>query len=194
MVFELINFDAFLCFCCFCFTFPHWQNVPFENFFHLGKQKWSPGEREISQVGEQGGWGTEAMPFFIKNSWTPRAAWAGAIINHPLWNGEMCWKSLKKISVGPHSAPPNNTSWYTDSNGFLEHSRSGGSLYYKGPSLQKVIQCFRYPLVYLALKSLQINVINIFIICRSFLLTFCNSSLPPFLPGVLHLGPRFPSL
>ena len=108
--------------------------------------------------------------------------------------GKCVERVLKKISVGLHSAPPNNTSWYTDSNGFLKHSRSGGSLYYKGPSLQKVIQCFRYPLVYLALKSLQINVINIFIICRSFLLPFCNSSLPPFLPGVLHLGPLFPSL
>ena len=36
----------------------------------------------------------------------------------------------------------NNSSWYTDIDGFLEHSPSEGSLYCKVPTLQKVIQGF----------------------------------------------------
>ena len=47
-----------------------------------------------------------------------------------------------KNSLKPNSASYNNASWYTDTDGFLEHSPSGGSLYYKGPALQKIIQGF----------------------------------------------------
>ena len=36
----------------------------------------------------------------------------------------------------------NNTSWYTDTDGFLEHSPRRGSLYYKAPTLQKIIPVF----------------------------------------------------
>ena len=46
---------------------------------------------------------------------------------------------FKKISLKPNAASHNNTSWHTDTNGFLEHSPSGESLYYKGPALQKII-------------------------------------------------------
>ena len=31
------------------------------------------------------------------------------------------------------------TNWYTDTHEFLEHSPSGGILYYKEPTLQKII-------------------------------------------------------
>ena len=34
------------------------------------------------------------------------------------------------------------TSWCTDTDGLLEHTPSVGSLYYKGPALQKVILGF----------------------------------------------------
>ena len=44
-----------------------------------------------------------------------------------------------KISLMPNTAFHNNTSWYTDADGFLEHSPSWGSLYNKGPTLQKII-------------------------------------------------------
>ena len=33
-----------------------------------------------------------------------------------------------------------HVSWVTDTDGSLEHSPSGGSLYYKGPTLQKIIR------------------------------------------------------
>ena len=42
-------------------------------------------------------------------------------------------------------ASHNNAIWYTDLDGFLEHSPSGGSLYYKGPPLQMIILGFFCP-------------------------------------------------
>ena len=54
----------------------------------------------------------------------------------------MCWKSLQKNSQNPNVASHNNAIWYTDTDGFLEHSPSGGSLYYKGPALQRIIPFF----------------------------------------------------
>ena len=54
---------------------------------------------------------------------------------------EDAFKEFSKIksSLNPDAASHNNASWDTDSDGFLEHSLSGESLYYKGPTLQKVI-------------------------------------------------------
>ena len=49
-------------------------------------------------------------------------------------------KNSLKLNAACHS--PGNTLWYTDTNGFLEHSTSGGSLYYKGPAIQKIISVF----------------------------------------------------
>ena len=60
-------------------------------------------------------------------------------------------KSSKKNSLKPNPVSHNTTSRYTDTDGFLEHSSSGGSLYYKGPTLQKIIpDFFRVPLVLLS--------------------------------------------
>ena len=38
----------------------------------------------------------------------------------------------KKNSLKQNAASHNNASWYSDTGGFLEHSPSRGSLYYKG--------------------------------------------------------------
>ena len=54
-------------------------------------------------------------------------------------------KDSLKLNAGPH----NNTSWYNDTDGFLEHSPNGGSLYYKGPAQQKTVLGFLGPLSYL---------------------------------------------
>ena len=47
--------------------------------------------------------------------------------------------SSKKDSLKLNTASHNNTSWYTEMGRFLEHSPNRGSLYYKGPTLQKII-------------------------------------------------------
>ena len=66
--------------------------------------------------------------------------WAGGLINHEI---SKCVETVfKKNSLKPNTASHNNTSWYTDTGGILEHSPSGGSLYYKGSNLQKIIPVF----------------------------------------------------
>ena len=47
--------------------------------------------------------------------------------------------SLQKNSLKLRAASHNNASWCIDTDGLLEHSPSRGSLYYKGPGLQKII-------------------------------------------------------
>ena len=100
--------------------------------------------------GDLGGWGTGVMPFLVKNCWTLSVVWAGAIINHPTWNGQMLWRSphTQKSSLKPNATSPNNTSWYTDTDGFPEYSPSEGSLYYKRPTLQEIILGFLAPSLY----------------------------------------------
>ena len=49
---------------------------------------------------------------------------------------------FKNNSQKPNAASHNNASWYTATDEFLEHSPSGGSLYYEGSILQKIIPVF----------------------------------------------------
>ena len=51
----------------------------------------------------------------------------------------MKWANMLTEPSKKFTASHNNTSWYTDTDGFLEHSSSGGNLYYKGLTLQKII-------------------------------------------------------
>ena len=83
--------------------------------------------------------------------------------------------SLHKNSLKPNAASHNATSWYTDTDGFLEHSSSRRGLYYKWPALQKRILFFfgGGPLVYTGHKSFVKRVIYIFLqfyTCLFFLL------------------------
>ena len=76
----------------FCFTSSTLaKRFPFEDFFHLGKQKevaWD----EIKWIGRVGHRG---QPVLVIN-WTLGAVWAGALINHSSRNGQTLWKSLQK--------------------------------------------------------------------------------------------------
>ena len=58
-------------------------------------------------------------------------------------------KVFEKTSLKLNAASHNNTSWYTDTDGFLEHSPSRESLYYRGPTLQKIILDFWSPISYI---------------------------------------------
>ena len=136
----------------FALPLPHCQNVTFEDFFHLGKQKNS----RLGQIRWMGEWDTGTMPFLVKNCWTLSTVWAGVLIKHPPWNGQTHWKHLQKnsLKLNASTASHNNASWYTNTDGFLEHSPSGGEythLYYKGPTIQKII-----PVVW-AISSRSIN-------------------------------------
>ena len=54
------------------------------------------------------------------------------------WANTLSLQKKKKFTEASH----NNASWYIDTDGFLEHPPRGGSLYYKGPALQKIIPGF----------------------------------------------------
>ena len=93
------------------------------------------------------------MLFLVKDCWTLSMEWAGALVIHPSWNGQTCWK---QNSLRLNSASPNNTSWYIDTDGFLEHKPSGESLYYQGPALQKILPflCVS-PLIFCKIKEMD---------------------------------------
>ena len=56
--------------------------------------------------------------------------------------GKCVERIFKKISLKPNAASHNNASWYTDTDGLLEHSPSEGNLCYEEPTLQKIILGF----------------------------------------------------
>ena len=73
---------------------PHQQNVSFGGLFSSKETKKSHlrEDRGSRESGAQ----TGVMPFLVKNCSTLNGMWAGALINHPSWNGQMCWKRLQK--------------------------------------------------------------------------------------------------
>ena len=78
----------------FCFTSSTLAKCfPLRTFFiQKTNKKMSLGARSS----EKWGWGTGVMPCFLKNCWTPSAVWAGALINHPTWNGKNTLKESSK--------------------------------------------------------------------------------------------------
>ena len=57
----------------------------------------------------------------------------------PITKQAKALRVFKTNSLKPSTASHNSASWYTDTDGFLEHSPSKESLYYKGSALQKII-------------------------------------------------------
>ena len=68
------------------------KTFPFQDIFHLGKQKESLGVR----LGKREGGAQGSYWFLVKNCWTLSAMWSGALVNHPSWNRQMRWKGLQK--------------------------------------------------------------------------------------------------
>ena len=110
-----------------------------ENTFHLGKQtKKNVIGGEIGRIGRV--WHGSHVVFGQKLLNTPCGV-GRCTCESPFMK---CWKSLPKNSLKVHAASY-NAKWYTDTDGFLEHSPSGGSLYYTGPILQKIILFWGIP-------------------------------------------------
>ena len=59
--------------------------------------------------------------------------------------GKCIERVFKTNSLKLNAASHNNASWYTDTDGFQEHSPSRGSLYHQGTALQKIIPFLRVP-------------------------------------------------
>ena len=90
----------------FLFHFFHMgKTFPFEDFFHLGKQT----KVTRGKMGWTGRVGNGCPLFVVKHCWTLSTMWAGVLINHPSWNWQTHWKSLKNISLKPNTVSHNNT-------------------------------------------------------------------------------------
>ena len=106
-------------------------------------------KKKVAQgrLGWRGRVGHRGRAVLLNNCWTLSATWAGVLVPNSSWDGQTLWKSLQKNSLKPNTASHNNTSWYSDTDGFLEHSPSRGSLYYEGPALERIILVlFGFPL------------------------------------------------
>ena len=78
------------------------------------------------------------------------SAWCGKV-GSPVTHHEMgkcVERGFKNFSLKLNAAS-HNSNRYPDTDGFLEHSPSGGSLYYKVSALQKIIPIFRGPSLYI---------------------------------------------
>ena len=87
--------------------------------------------------------------------------WAGELVvitHHEMDN--TLKESSKKKPLTLSAASHNNASWYTDTDGLLQHSPSRGGLCYKGSYLQKMILSWGAPLVKYSIE----NIVNNFII------------------------------
>ena len=114
---------------------PDQQNIFLWGLFLSGETKKSHSGWDL--VNRQGG----AAGHATSGQKLLNTAQCEQVRSHITHHGQMHWV-FKKISLTPNAASHNNAIWYTDTGGFLEHSLSGGSLYYKGPILQKIILVF----------------------------------------------------
>ena len=136
-VFELINFDDFLVpLPFFVSLFPHQQNISLWGLFSSREtnKKSCLGQDQVNRKSRE--WGS---CHFGSKTAEHNTVWAGTLVNHPSWNGQIHWKSLQKNSQKPNTASHNNSSWHTDTHGFLEHSPSKGSLCHHRSALQNII-------------------------------------------------------
>ena len=126
----LMSFSVSAIFCCTSST--PGKTFPFGECFHLGKQKkvaWS----EVR-------WIVRAEPIFWSKIAEHSARGGKCTPKLPIVKqASVLRESSKNLLKSMQPTIHNTTSRYTDTEGLLEHSPSGGSLYYKGSALQKVI-------------------------------------------------------
>ena len=117
------------------------KHFPLRSFLIQGNKKkviWG----EIRWIGRVGHRGHDIFGQTLLN--TQHSVGRGAR-KSPIMKWANTLSLQKKNSLKPNTTSHNNISWHTDTDGFLEHSPSGGSLYYKGPILQKIILFWGIP-------------------------------------------------
>ena len=119
----------------FCFTSSTLaKRFTLRNFFIQGNKKkvaWG----EIRRIGRVGHGGHAIFGQKLLNTQRGVGAYAYKLPNPSICVERVFKKNLLKLNAASH----NNASRYTDMEGFLEHPHSRRSLYYKGPTLQKII-------------------------------------------------------
>ena len=135
----LMPFSASAIFCFTSFTLA--KRFPLRTFFIWGDEKQT---KKVTR--DEIWWMGRVRPrghaVFGQKLPTLSMMWAGELVSHPSWNGQTCWKRLQKKFTEAERSLSQHHQWCTDTDGFLEHSPGGGSLYYKGPALQKIIPVF----------------------------------------------------
>ena len=114
----------------FCFTsFTSAQCFPLRTFFTRENKRSCSGQGQVNREG-----GVPGSCWFGSNCW---------MLSVDRKSSTMKWaNTLKEASKEIHwhcTQSLSQVSWCTDTEGTLEHSPSGRSLYYKGPALQKII-------------------------------------------------------
>ena len=83
-------------------------------------------------------WDTGVLPFFDQKLLNTQCIVGRCAHKSPGYETGKC-VVLKKKSLKMNAASHNNASWYTNTDGLLEHSLRKVSLYHKGPELKKII-------------------------------------------------------
>ena len=136
-VFEFIDFNAFWYFCHFLFhLFYINKTFPFEDFFHPGNKQTKVAWGKIRCIGNVVPLGSGCFWSKLLNT---QCCVNRCVHNSPIMKWANASKESSKNPLKLSAAPHSSASGYTDTDGFLEHSPSGGILYYKGPALQKII-------------------------------------------------------
>ena len=109
---------------------PHWQNVSLWGLFSsVGKRKVAWGKiRWIVRVGHRG------PAVFGQKLQNTQCSVCRCTCKSPIMKRTNAL-SLQKNSLKLNTASHNNASWCTNTDGFLQHSPSQGSLYYKESTL-----------------------------------------------------------
>ena len=130
---------------------PHQHTFPFEDFLHPEKhKKVTRGETGWIRRMGHGGHAVFGQKLLNTQRGVGRCTRKSPIMK---WANAPKEKSLHKHSLKLNATSHHNASWYTDTDVFLEHSPSRGSLYYKRPTLQKMIPVFWGPLSYIYIIS-----------------------------------------
>ena len=117
------------------------KTFSFEDFCSTRETKKNCSGRD--RVNGEGGAGSHGV-FWSKLLSTQRGV-DGRTCKPPITTWANALKDSSKNSLKPNAASHNNASWCTDKDGVLGHSPSGGSLSYKGPTLQNIFLFFRVP-------------------------------------------------
>ena len=145
------SFWTYQCWCLlvllafFVSSLPHQQNLSLCGLFHLGKQSnkkatWG----EIWWTGRVGHRGHADSSQKVPNTQRSVGRCTQVEITHHEMGKHVERVFKKKFTEAEHS-PSQQHQLYTDTDGFLEDSSSGGSLYYKGPTLWKIIPFWEGP-------------------------------------------------
>ena len=76
------------------------------------------------------------MPFFGQKLLSTQCGGDRYTHKSPVMKGENVFRVFKKSSLKPNTASHNNTNWYTDTDGFLQHSLAGKACTTRDPLLR----------------------------------------------------------